>query len=165
MQETLWKLEPIKADIVFTPDYVVKDILNWLKPKGKLLDPCYGDGAFYNQFEGEKDWCELRRGKDFFDYNEKVNWIIGNPPYSIFEDWLKHSFELADDVAYILPTNKVFQRKVIMNMINNYGGIKGMRVYGSGSNVGFPFGFSTGLFHFSKNYAGRCELSLATKVV
>lgn len=164
MQQTLFKLEPIKADIVYTQQNVVADMLQWLKPKGLILDPCMGDGAFYNMFEGEKDWCELRSGKDFFDYDKKVDWIIGNPPYSIFEDWLIHSFELADDIAYILPTNKVFQRKIIMDMINAYGGIKGMRVYGSGQNIGFPFGFSTGAFHFSRNYGGKCDLSLITKV-
>jgi len=164
MQQTLWKLEPIKADIVYTPQYVVADMLQWLKPKGKVLDPCLGDGAFYNLLPEPKDWCELRKGKDFFDYNQKVDWIIGNPPYSIFEDWLRHSFELADNVAYILPTNKVFQRKIIMNMINDYGGIKGMRVYGSGQNVGFPFGFSTGAFYFCRNYGGGCDVNLITKV-
>lgn len=163
MQETLFKLDPIKADIVYTPKEVVSDILEWLKPKGMILDPCLGDGAFYNQLPAGSEWCELRQGKDFFDYNKQVDWIIGNPPYSIFEDWLRHSFELANDIAYILPTNKVFQRQLIMDMINKFGGIKGLRVYGSGSMVGFPFGFSVGTFHFSRNYGGKCNLILKTK--
>ncbi len=108
-------------------------------------------------------WFGLVRNKKvrtFFSYEKKVDWIIGNPPYSIFEEWLRHSFEIADEVAYILPTNKVFQRQVIMKMINEYGGIKGIIIYGSGSTVGFPFGFSVGTFHFSKGHKGPTYLRL-----
>ncbi len=151
---------PIVSDIVYTPDAVARGIIEWLNPSGLCLDPCFGDGAFHRHLPEGADWCELRRGRNFFDYEKKVDWIIGNPPYSIFEEWLQHSFEIADDVAYILPTNKVFQRQIIMKMINDYGGIKGMIVYGSGSMVGFPFGFSVGTFHFSKGHKGQCALKL-----
>ena len=164
-QQTLFKLEPIKADIVYTPDKVALNIINWIKPKGKCLDPCLGDGAFFKYLPHGSDWCEIRKNKDFFDYTNMVDWIIGNPPYSIFEEWLYHSFEIANNVVYILPTNKVFQRQVIMNMINEWGGIKNLLVYGSGSIVGFPFGFSVGTFHFSKNYSGLCNLKLTNKTI
>jgi hypothetical protein len=162
-QPALFKLQPVEPDIVYTPKEVVKDIMDWLQPKGICLDPCFGDGAFFEQMPDGADWCELRKGRDFFDYNKRVDWIIGNPPYSIFEDWLRHSFELANDVAYILPTNKVFQRQIIMQMINDFGGIKGMRIYGSGSMVGFPFGFSVGAFHFCRGHKTGCNLMLVAK--
>lgn len=108
-------------DVVYTPQKVADVIVGWLKPTGICLDPCKGDGSFYKILPNA-DWCEIKDGRDFFDYDKKVDWIIGNPPYSIFEDWLVHSFELAHEVAYILPTNKVFQRQVIMRIINNWGG-------------------------------------------
>ena len=158
-QETLFYLPPIEKDVVFTPETIARDIVQWVKPQGTCLDPCKGDGAFYNNFPGEKDWCELREGKDFFGYSKKVDHIIGNPPYSIFEPWLIHSFELADNVVYIVPTNKIFQRLVIMDLIQEYGGMFAMRLYGSGSNVGFPFGFSVGAFHFKRNFAGNTNVS------
>lgn len=163
MQKNLFGYEPLKSDIVYTPESVAKEIIDWLQPKGKCLDPCFGDGAFHKYLPKGSDWCEVKKGRDFFDYDKKVDWIIGNPPYSIFEDWLDHSFEIAENVAYILPTNKVFQRQIIMRKINNWGGIKAVRVYGSGSMVGFPFGFSVGTFYFKKNYVGKCDLVLATK--
>jgi len=162
MQIELLDKPVLPADIVYTPDNVVKDIIKWVNPSGKCLDPSFGDGAFHRNMQDGSYWCEIRQGRDFFDYNEKVEWIIGNPPYSIFEEWLRHSFEIADNVVYILPTNKVFQRQVIMRMINNWGGIRGMMVYGSGSMVGFPFGFSVGTFWFKKDYHGECELVLKT---
>ena len=152
----------IQKDIVSTPKEVALSIVQWLQPLGICLDPCKGDGSFYELLPNA-DWCELKEGKDFYEYQHKVDWIIGNPPYSKFEKWLEHSFELVHDVAYILPTNKVFQRQLIMRMINNWGGIKGLMVYGSGSIVGFPFGFSVGTFHFSKDYKGKTDLILATK--
>lgn len=152
----------VVSDIVDTPRDVALSIVRWLKPSGICLDPCRGDGAFYNILPNA-DWCELKDGRDFYEYNRAVDWIIGNPPYSKFEKWLEHSFEIAHDVAYILPTNKVFQRQLIMRMINDWGGIKGLMVYGSGSIVGFPFGFSVGTFHFAKGYKGKTDLILATK--
>lgn len=160
MKRTFFKLPPIKKDIVYTLDSVARDIIDWVQPSGICLDPCKGDAAFLRNLPPGSDWCELKEDKDFFDYRNRVDWIIGNPPYSIFEDWLAHSFKLADNIVYILPTNKVFQRYMIMNMIKEWGGIKGMRVYGSGTSVGFPFGFSVAAFWFQRNYTGLCELLL-----
>ena len=158
-QKTLFYLPPIEKDVVYTPETIARDIISWVKPTGVCLDPCKGDGAFFNNFPGQRDWCEIREGKDFFEYDKKVDHIIGNPPYSIFEDFLRHSFELADDVVYIVPTNKVFQRLLIMDMIQDWGGIFGIKFYGSGSNVGFPFGFSVGTFHFKRNYDGDTHMT------
>ena len=151
-------MPPIEKDVVYTPEPIAKDIIEWVKPSGVCLDPCKGDGAFFNNFPGVRDWCELREGRDFFEYDKKVDFIIGNPPYSIFEDFLRHSFEIAGDVVYIVPTNKVFQRLLIMDMIMDWGGIYAVMMYGSGSNVGFPFGFSVGTFHFKKNYDGATHI-------
>ena len=158
-QAALWKLPSIKADVVYTSINIASDIVGWCQPAGLCLDPCAGDFAFFNALPDPKLWCELGRGRDFFDFDEQVDWIVGNPPYSIFEEWLEHSFSLASDVVYIIPTNKVFQRTLIMDMIREWGGIKAMRVYGSGQRIGFDFGFSVGAFHFSKGWNGPLDLS------
>ncbi len=153
---------PLEKDIVYTPDKIAYEIIEWLHPSGICLDPCRGDGAFYRNLPQGSEWCEIEVGRNFFDYDKSVDWIIGNPPYSCFEAWLAHSFELAQEIAYILPTNKIFQRQLIMKMINEWGGIKGLMVYGSGTMVGFHFGFSVGTFHFKKNYHGESTLILKT---
>jgi len=164
-QQTLWPKPIVKSDIVFTPVYVSQQILKHLQPCGICLDPCMGDGAFYNYLPIKKQYCEISKGKDFFDFNNKVDWIIGNPPYSIFEDFLKHSFEISDNVSYLVPTNKIFQRQVIMEMINNYGGIKSIIIYGSGQLIDFPFGFSVGNFHFKKGYKGETKIIMGMKSI
>lgn len=161
IQSSLFKEEPNPSDVVYTPEHVAADIIEWLNPVGVCLDPCMGDGAFYNFFPNGRLWCELTLGKNFFDFKGVVDWVIGNPPYSIFEEFLVHSFEVASDVCFLVPTNKIFQRKKIMEIINEFGGIKGMRVYGSGSTIGFPFGFSVGAFHFQKHFRGGASVVLA----
>lgn len=153
------------ADVVYTPNQVSEQIIKHLQPSGLCLDPCRGDGAFFQYLPDGSEYCELSEGIDFFDYRKQVNWIIGNPPYSNFKEFLDHSFMIAENVSYLVPTNKVFQRQVIMDTICRYGGIKSMIVYGSGTLIGFPFGFSVGNFHFKKGYSGPCEMILGMKQI
>jgi hypothetical protein len=157
-QTSLWKKPEVKSDIVYTPIYVSKNIIKYLNPSGVCLDPCKGDGAFFNYLPNDKYYCEITEDKDFFNYSKKVDWIIGNPPYSIFEEFLRHAFEISDNVSYLVPTNKIFQRQIIMDMITKYGGIKSIIIYGSGQLIDFPFGFSVGNFHFKKGYKGETKI-------
>lgn len=158
IQTTLWDIPVNPSDIVYTPDYIAKNIVETIQPQGLCLDPCKGEGAFYKYLPIGSEYCEIKEGKDFFDYNKKIDWIVGNPPYSIFETFLRKSFEISDNVSYLIPTNKVFQRQVIMDMINNYGGIESIIIYGNGQLIGFPFGFSVGNYHFKRGYKGRTKI-------
>ena len=153
-----------QSDVVFTPDIVAQDIIGYFNPTGIVLDPCKGDGSFYRNYPVgvQSRYCEISEGLDFFNFTEKVNWIIGNPPYSVFFDFMKHSYQIADDIVYLVPTNKVFQSWKLMKSIQSYGGIRSMLVYGSGHLVGFPFGFSVGAFHFRKGYKGEVALQFRT---
>lgn len=151
VQKTIFELPVNPNDIVFTPDRISKSIIDFLQPNGFCLDPCKGDGAFYRHFPtSDKDWCEIKEGRDFFDYTNKVNWIIGNPPYSIFEKFLEKAFEIADNVAYLVPTNKIFQRQLIMNRINKWGGGKKRADFRIGTIARFSIRVLGGPFPFSK---------------
>jgi len=161
----LFTAEVLDGDVVFTPEYVSKNIIEFLKPAGLCLDPCKGDGAFFKFMPLNSEYCELKEGTDFLHYEKNVDWIIGNPPYSIFDKFLEHSFNIANNVSFLVPTNKVFQRQVIMDMINDYGGIKSIIIYGSGNLIGFPFGFSVGNFHFEKDYKGKTEIIMGMREI
>lgn len=165
IQTELFDKEVLPADIVYTPEYVSKHIIELLNPQGTILDPCKGDGAFFKYMPINSEYCEIREGKDFFTYSKKTDWIIGNPPYSIFEEFLQKAFEISDNVSYLVPTNKVFQRQKIMEMINNYGGIKSIIIYGSGTLIDFPFGFSVGNFHFEKGFKGDTKIIMGMKEI
>ena len=45
------------------------------------------------------------------------------------------------------------------------GGVKSIIVYGSGSLLKFPFGFSVGNFHFQKGYKGATEVIMGMKLI
>ncbi len=76
-------------DVVYTPDYVASAIISRYCPSGSVLDPCAGDGAFSSRIPGCLT-CEIKDGRDFFEFRQRVDWIVGNPPYSILNAWLEH---------------------------------------------------------------------------
>jgi hypothetical protein len=111
---------PHKNDLFFTPQNIAQQILDHFKPTGKLLDPCMGHGVFYDNFPSDnKDWCEIDKGKDFFEYNEKVDWIISNPPFSKFTAFLEHSVKLADNIVFLIYINSLFTKKRVRTYIDN----------------------------------------------
>jgi len=137
-----------EQDVIFTPEYIAEGIINHFKPSGKCLDPCKGNGAFLKYLPINSDWCEITEGKDFFDYRKKVDWIVGNPPYSIFEKWLIHSFKVADNIVYLIPITKALTSYRVMKQIYELGSICEIFVLGAGRHIGFPFGFAIGAVHF-----------------
>jgi hypothetical protein len=147
-----------KKDIQYTPADVAEYVVNFFHPSGRILDPCKGDGAFLRYLPGA-DWCELREGRDFFEYQKRVDWIISNPPYSVFSEWLDHSFEIADNIVYLIPVNKPFNSYAMMRRIAEYGGIKHILVVAPGSKLNFSIGFAIGAVHFRRNYTGEIGLS------
>ena len=145
-------------DLIMTNPDTAKWIVDYFNPQGLALDPCMGNGAFYDAFNCNKDWCEITKGKDFFDYTNKVDWIITNPPFSIFDDFLLKSFDISDNVVFFCPLTKVFKGKRLDIKICEYGGIKEIIHMGGGNQHGFPFGFSTGCIHYQKNYKGDIKI-------
>eukprot|EP00732_Lithocolla_globosa_P000085 Lithocolla_globosa_v1_NODE_15_length_10543_cov_26.361651.p5 type:complete len:186 gc:universal NODE_15_length_10543_cov_26.361651:810-1367(+) len=96
-----------KQDVVYTPSQVVETMLELcdLEPGMAVLDPCAGHNmVFYNNFPGhcKKEWCEIEKGKDFFECNDRFDWVIGNPPYSKLNDWLEHTMAITDNFCYII---------------------------------------------------------------
>ena len=167
-------------DVVMTPYHTAKWIVEHFEPQGKMLEPCRGEGAFYTAMQEYKssrlcksirvseerqstnddvDWCEISEGKDFFDYNGKVDWIITNPPYSIFDDFLDKAFEVADNVVFFVPFSKLFKSKSNDQAVMKYGDVKEIVNLGTGNAHGFPVGFMVGAIHYQRNYKGDIKFS------
>lgn len=146
-------------DKVFTPRHISKQIIDLFDIQGTILDPFKGDGSFYDQFPEHltRYYCEIDEGIDFFKFDKKVDWIISNPPYSIFDDVMEHSVKLADNIVYLLPLNKVFSSMGRIRRINAYGGIVSMWILGA-SKCGFPFGFPACAFYFKRDYKGETKM-------
>jgi len=145
-------------DVVYTHAEVARQIVEHFKPSGRILEPCKGDGAFL-QWLPTAEYCEIVEGKDFFACNEKFDWLIGNPPYSIMLEWMEHSFEVANDIVYLVPIHKVVAAWGTFRAILKWGGIVEMLVFGSGSSIGFDFGLTVGAVHLRKGWQGGTRIT------
>ena len=145
-------------DMVMTPRHIAKQMIDFYTEEYDmsecvLLDPCRGTGAFYDQYPDycRKDWCEITEGRDFFDWPYKVDWIITNPPYSIFPEFLEKCFEVADNVALLIPLAKLVSSLKRIKMVMDYGSIVSIRIIGA-SKCGFPFGFPAAAVHMKRQW-------------
>jgi hypothetical protein len=158
-QPQLLQIALDRKDVVYTPDWIARDMVDFFKPTGRILEPAAGDGAILKYLPGA-EWCEIERGRDFFSLQqEHYDWIIGNPPYKIFNIWTRFSFTLADNVLYLFPLNKIFNDYGMMQSVREYGGVKTVRVYGRGDVALFPMGYAVGAAHYQKAYYGPMEIS------
>lgn len=143
----------IHNDAVLTPRAVAADMVRHFPLAGRVLDPCRGDGAFYELLSGA-EYCELQEGLDFFEYTRRVDWIIGNPPYSVYSEWLAHSMEIADNIVYLIPINKAFNSSAMLKATYEWGGIAEIVHVGPGSRLRFPVGFAIGAVHYKRGHSG-----------
>jgi hypothetical protein len=101
-----------KNDIVYTNPAFAKAIIDYFKPTGFCLDPCRGDGAFYNHLPEPKDWCEIEEGRDFLYYvpNQKIDYIITNFPWSAkaFRPLVRKACKISDNVIHLVRLHNVF---------------------------------------------------------
>lgn len=148
-----------KNDVVFTPDWLAEKICSMFDIKGRVWEPCKGEGAFMKYLPPDTMWSEIADGRNLYDFNEKVDWIVTNPPYSDFDRFLDHSFELADNIVLLVPVAKIMKSMGTLKKIFAYGGIISCHFL-SGGQAGFPFGFPIGIYHFQRDYKGLTEFNL-----
>jgi hypothetical protein len=74
------------SDVVMTPQWIAEDMMDYFPCEGVLYEPCRGNSVFYNLMTYGSIWSEIRAGRDFLKYSgSRVDWIITNPPYSLFD--------------------------------------------------------------------------------
>ena len=155
-----------KQDAIMTPIETSKQIINHFSNQinGLCLDPCKGEGSFYDNLPSPKLWAEINLGIDFLEWEKPVEWIITNPPYSIYDLFLSKCFEVSENVVLLIPLQKLWKSKTNENMVNEYGGIKEIVYMGTGNRHGFPVGFPVGAVHFQKGYSGNIPYSRIIEV-
>lgn len=151
------------SDVVYTPADVAADVVSHFEPSGRLLDPCRGGGVFSDLMPGA-DWCEIREGRDFFEWDREVDWIVSNPPYSIFSKFLRHSMNVAINIVYVVPINKVYNSDRMMREVWSWGGVPEIFVIGPGASLNFPIGFCIGAVHFKRGFRGATQVTFRTKL-
>ena len=151
-----------EKDMVMTPVEVAKDIIEHFSPTGTILDPSRGTGAFYDNFPDicKKDWCELSEGKDFFNYKEKVDWVITNPPWSKIKDFMKQSMRIANDFVYLTSINHYSTKARLRIIYKEWGfGIKEFYCIETPKTDWPQGGFQIAAVHTSKGYNGDIALT------
>ena len=151
-------LTPVKnqkeSDLVMTPKSLAKTILDYLPLHGKVLEPCRGTGSFYNQYD-YYDYCEITEGKDFFAYDEKVDWIVSNPPWSIYREFAQHSYKIADNIAYLITINHDLALKARLRDMEAAGfGIKEIILVDAPKTNWPQMGFQLGICWKQRGYSG-----------
>lgn len=108
-------------DAYYTPEHLVTPLLELVRPTGRMLEPCAGDGSISRLLEKlprtavftndidvglrnvdtHRDatdpdfWRKLRHGNH-------LDWVITNPPFSKAKIILDHALRNADNVALLL---------------------------------------------------------------
>lgn len=144
-----------KGDRVYTPAWCAEDMVNHFRPHGRVLEPCKGDGAIYNRLPTGALWCEIDEGKDFFRWDEPVDCIITNPPYSKLRPFMVHAFKIADhDVVLLIPVRNLVSGYGTVREARGFGAMKEIRWYGGGARLGFPMGNAIAAVHWKRGYVG-----------
>jgi hypothetical protein len=88
-------------DITFhyTKEEMVKDLLEItpIKSDQSVLDAGSGKNkVWFNNLQNDNKFeCELEDGNDFMDYRQKVDWVVGNPPFHISWKFTEKAMEIA----------------------------------------------------------------------
>ena len=144
-------------DLVQTPLELAKRIVDQFKPSGRMLEPCRGMGNFLRYMPGA-DWCEITEGRDFFNWSEKVDWIITNPPWSQIRAFLQHGMSVADNIVFLMTVNHVWTKARIRDIHNAGFGIKEICLCEMPET--FPHsGFQLGAINIRKGWSGEIALS------
>lgn len=137
-------------DVVMTPLDIAERLVNHFQPKGKGLEPCCGSGNIL-RFLDNADWCEITKGKDFFDYSEKVDYIFTNPPWSKIRPFLQHAMGIANDIYFLFTINHLWTKARLRDIQEQGFGIVEICIFDTPKD--FPqSGFQVGMVHIRKNY-------------
>lgn len=79
-----------KKEFEYTNEDMVKDLLGLVpyNMNDSVLDVGSGRNKvwFKNIIPQDKYECEIEDGKDFFEWEEEIDWLVGNPPFQ--QGWL-----------------------------------------------------------------------------
>lgn len=149
-----------EKDLVMTPEWLAKDIVEHFQPTGFLLDPCRGAGAFFNQFDfHNSDWCELSEGRDFLEYEGFADWIITNPPWSKMRLFLLQGMKVADNVVYLTTINHYTTKRRMLDIREQDFGVKEIFCVPTPEKPWPSLGFQLAAVHIQKGYKGSINLT------
>jgi len=90
---------PLDITFHYTNEQMVKDLLSItpFKNNDSILDAGSGKNkVWYKNIPNRQKYeCEIEDGCDFYKWNKKVDWIVGNPPFNEMKQFIFKGCELA----------------------------------------------------------------------
>lgn len=136
-----------------------------------FIEPCRGTGSFYDAMQRiiprkahkdcEFDWCELSEGKDFFDLKFNLfryDWLITNPPFSKYADFLEKSLSIANNVVFYGTVCHILSLKKRLRLVKEAGFYIREVLLTDTPKDWTTGGFQTGAIYLSKQ-AGDCKFT------
>jgi hypothetical protein len=118
-------------DVFYTPADLVQVHLDLVKPYIRdgdvIYDAFYGKGAYYNAFpsvfkNSTFQFSEIEMGKDFFEFNESIDAIVSNPPYSMIDKVLEKSVALdPHTISYLIGFHNLTTKRIEYMNQQGYG--------------------------------------------
>lgn len=159
----------ISNDEVQTPPELCRKLVYHFRPEGYVLEPCRGRGNFYKalemwdaQFSYPRieflNYCEINEGRDFLtfvDEEHDYDWIITNPPFSQAKAFMEKSFQVADNVVFLITLNHALGLKARFRLLDKYGfGIREAVLLDTPPKPWPQAGFQLGAVYFQRGYQG-----------
>lgn len=158
-------------DVVLTPRPLAAAIIKHFAPQGRVLDPCRGEGAFYDQFPAdcEKYWLELSKGLNFllpipseFAWMAKVDWVVSNPPWSQWREFTQRAMAVSDNIVWLCLVNALFMKARLRDMEQAGFGIKEILLVPTPLPPWPQAGFALAACHIKRGHKGPIEFSKLT---
>jgi hypothetical protein len=148
----------VSDDVVQTPPEIAQRLVAHFKPKGRVLEPCRGEGNFWRALPSGSEWCEIKEGRDFYQWQEPVDWIVTNPPWSQLRKFLQHSMTLATNIVFLVTINHLWTKARIRDMQVSGYSFREIALIEMPPN--FPqSGFQLGAIWLQKRWGGEIKLS------
>ncbi len=144
-------------DDVQTPPELARRLVAHFAPKGRVLEPCKGDGNFLRFLPKGTEWCEIKAGRDFFAWDKPVDWIVTNPPWSQIRRFLQHAMSVSEHVVFLFTINHVWTRARIRDIRAAGFGLRQIVLVDMPRE--FPQGgFQLGAVHIARGWRGPIGL-------
>jgi len=166
-------------DRVYTPDELAYAIVKHFEPGGSVLEPCEGGGAFTRAFRmyNQRSDSFLRpvcafdidgdTSVDFLNMQScgaagiptQFDWLITNPPWSLFRQFLKRSMQVADNVVFLVTLNHFFTKARMRDVEEAGFGYREALLVDTPPKPWPSSGFQVGAVHLVRGWEGPMKFS------
>ena len=156
-------------DMVMTPPALARLIVEHFNPRGLCLDPCRGEGAFYDALlplhsARTREWCEITQGRDFFQCNggptgTGYDWIITNPPWSKFRAFMLEALCWSNNVVFLATLTHFVTRRRLEDLYVLNVGLKEALLLATPKAPWPQSGFQLAAVHMERGYTGAMKFT------